>query len=183
MNEVAVKTALRDLIVDNQALLLNGIIHQGVQREIAQIALSNLTPPQGYYYILIYITEARESSQVPVAQNVRQPRSQTIYPVQIEITDQAQIQTGETEAYEVMHNDFDLFGDRLVKLIRTQTWIGNGPKFELQRVSSGDTDRSIVKRNLSGTFVDTEGTDMALLHATLNFNLIQKCSGENELFD
>ena len=176
MYEQPVLDALKTLISDNESTLLTGITFQGGQKTIHQITTSNLTPPSGYPYILIYCTEVLEESNLSTGASptVRHPKRRAPYQIRIEITDQAIVRSDDNQAYEQSHKDFRLFIDRIVNLIRTQTWIGTSPKTQLNR-SAGVDDRVIRKQNLSGTWQDVEKNWWATLHSVLSFELIDGC--------
>lgn len=176
MNAWDVKKGLRQFIETNEAALMSGVSHQGMSRTIAQIALSNLTPAQDYYYILIYAARERSNSQGP--SNLAKPQRYGYYDIVMEISDEAILQDGETEAYEVMHEDFDKWTDKLMNLLRDQTGFTYGNmKFKLAR-GSAENDRVIDKENLSGPrFDDTAQRWMALLFTTLRFR-VQDCDSE-----
>lgn len=182
MNEAYTKDSLRDLLLANENTLVSGLTHQGQQRAIRQVALSNLTPPGGYYYILVYLTDAREFSR-PQGSIMQNPTAVAEYDVQLELSDEAILQQADihTEAYETMAMDFDKFSNRIVKLLREQSWIGDEPKLKLKR-GSGEADRRIEKSNLSGNYTDTEEREVALLYCQIRFTLIEECVDTEGLY-
>lgn len=181
MNEALVKTDLRTLIVDNEATLTSNLTHQGTARVIKHVTRSNLTPIKGYYFILITVLDARERSRPTSSKTVQNPTREATYRVQLEVADQAIVQSGDTEAYEQMHQDFATFVDRIIKLLRDQTWIGSAPKRKLVRNAPED-DREIIKRNLSGTWKDTEDTEYAGLYSQIVFSLVEECINDAGLY-
>lgn len=181
MDAVSVKADLRELIRSNEDALIQGMVHQGQQRFIKQVALSNLTPPSGYYYILVYVTDQREFTRGQTS-TVQKPTPQAEYEVQLEVSDEALVQIGDLEAYETMHLDFDRFTDRLVDLIREQSWFGSDPKRKLKR-AAGEQDRRVEKSNLSGTFVDTENNSTATLYCQIRFTLVEECVDRSKLYE
>lgn len=176
MYEQAHLDNLKALIVANESTLMTGITFQGAAKTIHQITTTNLTPPTGYPYILIYSPTNRERSNLEGGSSptVNHPRRKATYPIVIEITDQAVVSSDDDEAYETAHSNFRLFIDRLCKLIKDQTWIGTNPRAKLVR-GDGDDDRVISKQNLSGTWQDTESNWWATLHTQLDFELIDEC--------
>lgn len=180
MNEAAVVLSLKDLIEQNRDTLTQGLVHQGVNREIRQITTSNLTPISSYYFILIYATDPGEKTNPTSARTTQSGRRMTRYPILIELADEAIYQVGDDEAYETMHNDFRTFCDRLVDLIEKQNFIGTEPKAKLER--NLNNDRAIEKRNLSGTWEDTESNNWASLYAQLSFALVDECIDTSTLY-
>lgn len=180
MNEAAVVLSLKDLIEQNSDILVQGLIHQGVNREIRQVTTSNLTPINSYYFILIYATDPSEKTNPTISRTTRAGTRTTRYPILIEIADEAIVQVGDEEAYETMHNDFRTFCDRLVDLIEQQNFIGTEPKAKLERNPAND--RAVEKRNLSGTWEDTESNNWASLYAQLSFTLIDECIDTSALY-
>jgi hypothetical protein len=172
--EQKVLDSLKTLVDNNKTTLMTGITYQGAAKTIHQITTTNLAPPSGYPYILIYCSGVKEQSNLTEAPTVRHPRRKANYRIRIEVTDQAILVTGDDEAYEQSHRDYRLFIDRLVYLLRTQTWIGTLPKTQLTR-AAGDNDRAIDVQNLSGTWQDTEMNWWAILHSQLSFELIDEC--------
>ncbi len=182
MNEGHVKQSLKDLVLNNENMLMADLIHQGQQRQIVQVALSNLTPPQGYYYILVYITGAREFSRLQSSVTQR-PTAAAEYDIQIEVADEALVQQEDifSEAYQTMALDFDKFTDRLVTLIREQNWIGDEPKLKVKR-GTGESDRRVEKVNQSGNYLNTEQNEVASLNAAIQFTLIEECVDTTGLY-
>lgn len=177
MDTAAVKQLLKDLILDqdNKATLLSGLSKQGRERGIATITTSSLTPPNGYLYIVITIPSSNEKSDPKAGvKTARHPIRMAEYAVEIIIADEALMSITEDEHYERMQTDFDNFVDRLVALIKDQTWIGTSPKLQLKRRPS-DGDREIKKDELSSTVPDTESNEWAGLYAILRFTLEDKC--------
>lgn len=184
MNIKKVKESLRTLILNNESTLIGSIEHQGQLRRIAQVALTNLTPPQGYYYILVYISDAVEMTQTS-GQTTARPKRMVDYTVQIEISDEAMVQYSDqmTQAYESMALDFDLFTDRLVNLLENRNWLDAGNSLKLKR-GTGPSDRRIEKSVFSDpSFRTTEGDAVALLYAQLRFNVVEECTDTEALYD
>lgn len=182
MNESAVKTALRDLISSNEAVLTLGLVHQGKQRSFAQVTRSNLTPPAGYYYIIIMIPSSVERSSARSRTQVRNPVREAVYQVQVEIYDEANMdQDFDDEVYEHMHLDFDTLTDRVIKLVRDQEWISASERLKLVR-SPDNTDRTITKQSVSGTWGDTETAEVAMLGCRITFALVGECLDDTDLY-
>lgn len=174
METGTVKTIVKDLIVDNSATLLSGLTKQGQARIIHRITTSNLTPLDGFYYLAIRVTKVREQSHIKRATTTRNPTRMAEYDLEIDVVDEALVQDTDDSAYEGLHNDFDTFTDRIVSLLKTQTWIGTDPKLKLKR-QPGAGDRLIDKIDFTGTALDTEGNTWASLFATLKFTLVDEC--------
>lgn len=184
-NHKALKEALKSLILINKATLVTALTHQGESRAIEQVTTSNLTPPNGYYYILISVTRSTGQSN-PKVVNRQRPSREAQYNVQIEIADEALVQsddnTADAEMYETMHEDFDLFADRIAALIENQNFIGSSPiRFKLLRLN-GEGDRAIARDDLSGTWEDSEGNGWATLYSMLTFTMIDECDDDTALY-
>lgn len=177
MDTAAVKQQIKDLILDqdNKATLLLGLSKQGRERGIATITTSSLTPPDGYFYIAIAIPSSNEKSDPKAGvKTARHPIRMAEYSIEVIVADEALMSITEEEHYERMQTDFDNFVDRLIALIKDQTWIGTNPKLQLKR-RPGDGDREIKKDEFSGTVLDTENNEWAGLYAILRFVLEGKC--------
>lgn len=180
MNEARVVASLKQLISDNADNLCFGLVHQEQARRFMQITTSNLTPPIGYYYLLIYVTDVAEKTQPSAIKNTARGSRMTRYGIQMELADEAMVQAGDDEAYETMHNDFRVLSDRLAELIESNVRIGTNPTLVLERDSLND--RVVTKTNLSGTWTDTEGNGWASLYCQFTFGLVDGC-GTTDLYD
>lgn len=180
MNETAVLLSIKELIQLNSATLTQDLVHQNVRRSLAQIATSNLTPPNQYYYVLIYVTDAREGSKPTKSRTTQRPTRNAYYDIQIEISDQAMVQIGEDQPYDTLHNDFRRLCDRTVHLIEQQNFIGTSPKVKLLRREGED--RWFTKLNLSGTWQDTESQNWAALYSQIRFTVIDECIDNDGLY-
>lgn len=181
MNNAYVKQSLKELILSNESELVGDFVHQGNQRFIKHIALTNLDPPHGYYYILIYIPDASTFTQTE-GKTVRRPRETTEYTVQMEISDQAVVQPGDwtSEAYETMALDFDKFVGRLIELVRGVNFTDDENTIRLKRDIS-EADRRIDRADLSGNYQNTEQENVALLYSQLRFTLEEQCVDTSRL--
>lgn len=182
MNEAAVVSSLKQLILNNESTLCSGLTFQGLPKRIHQVTTTNLTEATGYTFILVYCLAGDERSQPTAAGTSRQPSRRTTYPIRIEITDEGAYQRGEDQPYEQSHQDHRLFCDRLVDLIESQEWIGTAPKLMLERDQGRANDRAINKQNLSGSWEDVEGNWWATLHTQINFVLVDNCASTDGLY-
>ena len=171
MNESVIAEAVKLLIDNNESLLLDGISYQGSQKSIHQNVTSTLTPPTGYPFILTMCSEVRETSKNERS-NLQLPPRIGVYDMIVEVTEQALVVAGEEFPYKQMQDDFRLFTDRIVYIIKNEPWITyNGESAELQRVS-GESGRRVTKRNLSGYWQDTEQNWWATLNCQILFSLV-----------
>lgn len=182
MDNGYVKTSLRDFIMDNHSLLMRDFKHQSTQRKIAHIALTNLEPPRGYYYILIYVPDSSDYT-LTEGKTVQKPRPMARYDVQMEISDEALVQTmdARTGAYETMAMDFDKFIGRLCALIRGVNFVDGDNILRLKR-GTGENDRRIDRNDLSGNYRNTENEEVALLYTMLRFSLEEQCVDTSRLY-
>jgi len=187
-NTAGLKLALKDLIQNNNNELVEGLVHQGVNREIAQITTSTLSPPIGYYFIMIDVSLDREQSRPVSARTTAHPSREVIYTAQVWIGDVAQVELDDEQqsVYETMHLDFDRFVDRVAYLIEQQTWIGTTPKVKLARArgsgAGADGDREVQRENLSATWENNEGDNVASLLSRLTFRLVDECPDDSALY-
>lgn len=176
LNEKAVVDSLKSLLIDNEADILAGLTYQGQQAYFHAVVTTNLAPPSGYPWLLVYCNSATEKSRPTGGRNMRNPSSIGEYAIQIEYTDQAQVTYGEEFPYQEMHDTHRIATDRMVNLIEEQTWIGTAPKLKLKRDIGMAEDRIINKENLSGQWFDTENNLWATLHTQLTFILVDECA-------
>jgi hypothetical protein len=175
MNRDGAKQAVKAYIQANEATLLSGLTAQGVNREIRQLTTS-IAPPRDYYWIGIECKQARSFSMP--ARNVIKPPEWVKYDMVVHISDYAIFQTGDDEPYEIMHSQFDLFGDRIVRLIRPQvpgtTWIpsaNDAPRFRLT-IDHHETDQVVAVDSLCLVGEHQAGL-AAMLYSTIRFELFE----------
>ena len=118
MNQNALIDALYTVINDNKDDLVDGMVHQGIQREIKEILKSKLTSSKQTYSISLEITNPRE--RFIQGANTMRGKSEVQYPVELHVIDFAipQLTDSAQIPYETMHHDFRLLVDRLVKLFK-----------------------------------------------------------------
>jgi hypothetical protein len=179
MDTTDVKKAVQDLILTNHDDLVAGIDGGGVQRNLHQVARSNLSALDGWYHVAVRVTAVREQSQPQRAGTTRNPTREAEYDVEVLVIDEAQVAFMDENQYEGMHDDFNLLTDRIANLFRDQTGfissLPNGSqKYELRRTGT-TSDRLIRMRDESGTALDTESNEWASLFMRISFTLIDKC--------
>ncbi len=170
MSNYYVKDTLRTLILGDESNLVSGLTIFGNARSIHRVTTTRLTPADGYFCIYITTPSSSGFSNPNRVSNTRQPTRASNYDVQILVLDEARVQGIDTNAYDAITQAFDTFVDRIEVLIEGQTWIGSDPKLQLAR-ADGDQDRRIDRVDLSGTWLDAEGTDWASLISRLSFTL------------
>lgn len=164
MDENSLRLKLRQLVLDNEATLVDGFIHQGVQRTIHQVAVSNLTPPTGYYFIRILVENSTESKLAII--NKVKGKKQANHSVVIGIADYAKYQSAENMPFELMDGDFQKFTDRLVSLFDSITYL------DCYRLVTES--REFDKYNLTDTFEIAEGY-AALMYSEIRFTMVEEC--------
>lgn len=175
MNRNAAKLAIKAYIRANEVSLLSGLSAQGVNRELAQVTTS-VGPPHAYYWLAIEVASAKAFSMPNV--NLAKPPEWARHEMVIHISDYAIFQTGDDEPYEAMHSNFDLLGDRIVRLVRPQvpgvTWIpsaGAVPRFQLQYgPGEGDQIVTVVSPSMVG---EVPAGLAAMLYAQIRFVLFE----------
>lgn len=177
MNELAVRRAIKDLILNNESTLIQGLVFQGQTRYINQVTYSVLTPPEGYFFITVSVSRANTSTRSGFGRTTALSPSEVEYSVNIDVSDYAIATFGENEMYEAMDSEFQLFTDRIVSLIRTNYWItdSTGLKFRI------DSERTVSKNNLSETWVEASQYH-ALLYTRISFTLLEECTDDTYLY-
>jgi hypothetical protein len=177
MNELAVRRTVKDLILNNESTLVQGLIFQGQSRYINQVTYSVITPPNGYFFITVSVTRATTSTRTGFGRTTSVPPSEVEYSVVVDISDYAVATFGEDAMYEAMDSEFQLFTDRLVALFRSSYWMtdSTGLKFRL------DSERSVLKSNLSETWVEASNYH-ALLYTRISFTLLEECTDDTFLY-
>ena len=177
MNRNAAKLAIKAFIRANEADLLSGLSAQGVNRILAQVTTS-ISPPSAYYWIGIEVASAKSFSLPNV--NFAKPPEWARHEMVIHMSDHAIFQIGDDEPYETMHSNFDLLGDRIVRLVRPQvpgtTWIPSAdatPRFQLQ-YGPGEGDQIVTINSLCMVGEVTAGL-AAMLYAQVRFVLFEEC--------
>lgn len=116
MSELSAKKSIQRLLQESETDLLQGIIRFDVQRTFAHISRSPLTPPTGYYFLVVFVENKRkrrfqEFGNDDVSLKVQQ------YRINITLVDYIQGVTGEDQLYEAMTDDFTTVTDRILELI------------------------------------------------------------------
>lgn len=175
MDNVAVAEELKSLILDNAALLVEGLIFQGDVVEAAQVTESVLSPVIDTLFLAVHIPIAYERSQRQ--SNLRKPTREAVYQTQIEVTDLGIEQVDDDQPYEVVHRNFRRFCNRIVKLLNDQTWITDSPRTELLRDAAND-------RRID--FIDLSSSDQSVvaarLYGQIGFTLVEKCVDDTTLY-
>lgn len=180
MNIDAVKQALRTLVVNNTSTLVTGLSHQGVARTIEHVTTSLMTPPTGYYYVSINVTDVREASKIRQLANANMPPRTAVYDVTIHVADYAVMKVGDAELYTTDQTYFDDLVDRISKLISDQTWIGTSPRFRLVR---SETEGRVIERsNALQPWFDELEQFHAMLVSQLRFQLAEEQTNDSLLY-
>ena len=177
MNELAVRSTIKDLIVNNGETLVTGLTFQGQPRNVHQVTYSSLTPPTGYYYINITVQSVRTNNRTGFGRTTALSPSEAEYSVNIDVSDYAIAYPGEDQLFEKMDADFQLFTDRIVSKLRESYWLTNssGLQFRL------DEERNVTKNNISTTWEEASQYH-ALLYSRITFTLIEECTDDSTLY-
>ena len=178
MNENAARLALKSLIVDNADMLVDGFSKQGASREIHQVTTSSLTPPTGYFFVSIIVTNSVAEVREGFGRTTAVPPSQATYSIAIDIADYALGDPSEDQLFEKLDSEFQIFTDRIVSLIRETRFLTHddtGLKFRL-------TDsRSVTKNNVSANWEEA-AQYAALLGCRITFTLLEECTDDSTLY-
>lgn len=178
MNEGAVRRTLKTLLNNNKTTLVSGLTAQGQPRLFNQITTSTLTPPRFYYFASISVERVETELRPGFEKTASTGPSQAIYDIAIELSDYAISSSGEDQLYEKMDSDFQLFGDRVVSLLRSSYWMEDSTtnlKFRLFER------KTVSKSNLSSIWTDAESYH-ALLYCRITFQLIEECTDDTVLY-
>lgn len=178
MNELALRKTLKTLIENNELLLVSNLTFQGEPRVIHQITYSTMTPPTGYYFISISISDVVDANRTGFGTTKRLAPSQTTYSVVIEISDYAVSSSGENQMFEKMDGDFQVFTDRIIALLRADYRIVDALSNKEYVL---DQDRTINKSNLSNIWEDAANYH-AMLYSRITFRLIDECTNDSTLY-
>lgn len=185
MNERLVVDAVYTVIDGVRETLVEGFIHQGVQREIDDLLRSSLTPPKQGMSITINCTGVRETSLD--MSNIVQGKDVAVYEMELHVVDIAfpQLPDPAQTPYETMHQDFRLLIARLSYLIRKQTvWWPTAsatPKFRLMQARGGN-DRLVRVDNRTAWYDEGTGP-YPVLYSVIAFTLVEECVDTGELYD
>lgn len=178
MNELAVRRTIKQVILDNEADLVQGLFLQGMPRSISKVTYSGLTPPTGYFFLSVTTTTNRDTNRRGFGRTTALTMSEAEYNVNIDISDYVVGTPGENQLFEKMDAEFQLFTDRLVSKLRENYNFtdSSGLQFKL------DEDRTVTKNNL-GTSWEEAAQYHALLYARITFTLIEECTDDSLLFN
>jgi hypothetical protein len=177
MNELAVRVAIKQLIEDSENELVQGLTMQTLPRTIHQVTYSQLTPPSGYYFLNVIVSNSSTGNRSGTGRTVSLPASEATYTVYIDISDYAVAQYGEDQLFESMDAQFQLFTDRLVSKLRETYWLpsSNGLSFRL------DNDRTVTKTNFNTSWEEAAQYH-ALLYSRINLTVLEECTDDNSLY-
>jgi hypothetical protein len=173
LNPEAVKSAVKTLILDNEAALVTNLAIQGQQITLKQVTKSNLTFAHSTVFVTVHIGRAYGVSNRAV--NVARPTRKGVYNVQVELLETGQPEVGDDQPYETVHETFIRFASRVVGLIESQTFIGTDPKTELLKSEGENADRRVDLFDLCSPETDKNGITHAMLHARIAFSLEGRC--------
>ncbi len=122
MNEYAAKLAIKNLISDNESILVDSLEFNGVNKEIETITVSTYTPPKSYYHIIVYSYGYRfePTTTTTRVSTIQQP----IYDMIITVVDAIEADYVLDDAlYETNDKYMMLFTDRIVQLLLDTEYI------------------------------------------------------------
>lgn len=165
MDEVAVRDAIFTLLDNNKATLVSGLSIQGNPRVIATIAKQRVTPPTGYYYISVHVTQAviYNDDIQDINHNV------TEYSCELEVVDYLFHGASETGLFDKLSSDFNKLCDRAVKLIYNNKKLDS--KYELSMSRDIRLNRRIERQSL---FSVGEQPDDFFLYCLIRFTLVSE---------
>lgn len=177
MNELAVRRTIKQLINDNESTLISGLTFQGQTRAIHQVTYSSLTPPTGYFFISVTVSNARTRNRGGFGRTTAVPPSEAEYSINIDISDYAVSTPTEDQLFEKMDAEFQLFTDRLVALLRESYRLtdSSGLTFRL------DNDRNVIKNNISTTWEEAAQYH-SLLYSRITLTLLEECTDDATLY-
>lgn len=181
VNEQAVKVSLQELLREKQARLCEGLTRWGEPVELHQITRTNMSPPSGYVYVVIFTPTVRLEDEPSSGRTVAVPQlMRPEYDCTITIVDPAVPDGGiddEDEPYEHSHDVMDMLALRTASLIRGQHFYGTTYKTELRR-----PERQVVVRDLSGSVLDLETQSYVPLAKQLLFTVVGRCFSDDALY-
>lgn len=166
--ESEVRQAIKNLIEANKTSLLSTLTKT---RTIHQVTTSVLTPPEDYFFILVYVSNVHKSSLE--ARSVQVSGLETItYTVHVVVIDYAEVDINlDAEEFETADADFQKLTDGIANLINSQKWFTVGTtKGQLVKTRSNETDRVINKTN--ETVMDMDGDNLLFrLDSDISFTI------------
>lgn len=193
MNPNLILWSIKDLIVDNEAALTNGLESSGEPKTIEQISTSRHTRMRGRIFVGILCSTAVETYDASRISNavaysyVVDQTPNVRYTIEIDVADYAEAQAGEEfggdyEEFEKDATTFWTFVSRLVRLFRTNTAIpAHSGSFTIEVYGDGTAeDRRIQIDDLSVIYEDATGARRTQLYAGLKFD-VQTCGEPDPL--
>lgn len=177
MSVKLVKQAVKELIDDNAIMLCGGIVHQGIQRQIAMLSTSELTPMPDHYAIYVASKTSGYGKLITKTSGPGTGQKGQIVDVTILIYDEAVLQANEDEAFEKVNEDFDLFVDRVGYLVLDtgRITLSDGKRTSL--VDDGELN-AVDRSDMSGQWVESEDEVGNWLVAQLKFSLRCNCASD-----
>jgi hypothetical protein len=173
LNPEAVKSAVKELILANEAELVSNLTIQGMPITLRQVTKSNLTLTNTTVFVVVHIGRAYGVSNN--ATNVSRPTRKGVYNVQVELLETGQPEVSDDQPYETVHETFIRFASRVVGLFESQTFIGTDPKTSLQKSEGENADRRVDLFDLCSPEKDRNDIVHASLHARIAFTLEGRC--------
>lgn len=172
MNQNAAINAVYGVLNTNKAVVVSGITHQGISRELQHIFRSNLTAWMETYAVTIHCPAATEKFSEPSANTVR-GRAQVTYSMEIHVVDTAFPQTSDTNQlpFEQMHSDFRTVVARIVRLVKDTTVAFTSGGVELRL-----TPFSPVKVDERTSWFDNGQESYPMLYSIIHFELTDYCA-------
>lgn len=182
MNVATAKATLKTLINTNGSTLVTGLTAQGEARAIKHLTTTVLTPAREYFFVAIHHEESAEHTRVHTA-NISVPTARAVeYNMLIHVEDYALAVTGDDELFETAQSNFDKFVDRIVKLIKDQTWIGTDPRYKLIGSIDATGDRRVLRSDSLQAWYDEAEQYHAMLTSQIRFTLIDECVDDTALY-
>lgn len=177
MNELRVRAAIKDLIVDNKTVLVQGLFAQGQPRKVHQVTYSASTPPTGYFFVNVSTSTNRDRIRPGFGQTGTASPSETEYTVIIDVSDYISGHPAEDQLFEKMDAEFQLFTDRIVALLRGSYWLidSNGLMLRL------DNDRTVSKNNFTQSWEEAAQYH-SLLYSRITFQVFEPCTDDATLY-
>jgi len=179
VNDVQARLAIRQLITNNDELLVDGLMLQGEQVLLRQVAISGNTPPSSFPFVSITVPD---SSETDVGGNTLWNEARAEYSMLITVLSMAIAQEGDVQVYEQTDINHSLICDRIIALLkdRNNRWLiefDSQLKFELARGTA------IAKRNFhSGLIWEQDTGYHSRLATEIRFSLAQGCTDDTVLY-
>jgi len=173
MNQRACLLAMRELMSANEDTLIDGFNHQGQPRKLNTVAVTPLSAPNDYYFVMAQVRKVTSMS-FPGSGNVARPVEKCFYDCTIHIADAASATYGEEAAFEDVALDFRILSDRIVALLRGVSFSApspdDGPTFKLPTQRGGDREVTVVNMDHNWSDVSEEIV-VPILYSTISFQL------------